>query len=177
MCFPKIHQSEFPPKFPKQFPLKNINVVLNIEWEYDVGNNLCHQKDTEADGNCGLQEEARNEAPTIGNGLTFHSSFYFFQIFKFYHGLIILIKIWICYLKITLRNVLKARSTGAPAWLSRLGVWLQLRSWSHSSWVQALCRALCWQLRAWRLLRILCLPLSLSLPACTLSLSKKINKR
>ena len=32
---------------------------------------------------------------------------------------------------------------GAPGWLSRLSIRLQLRSWSLSSWVQAPCRALC----------------------------------
>ena len=63
---------------------------------------------------------------------------------------------------------------GAPGWLSRLGIWLQLRSWSHSSWARAPCWALCWQLRAWNLLRILCLPLSLPLPcSCFVSISKK----
>ena len=53
---------------------------------------------------------------------------------------------------------------GAPGWLSRLSVRLQLRSWSHGLWVQAPRRALCWQLRAWSPLWILCLPLSLSAP-------------
>ena len=63
---------------------------------------------------------------------------------------------------------------GAPGWLSRLGVWLRLRSWSHSSWVRAPSRALCWQLRAWSLLQILCLPLSLPLPcSCSVSLCPK----
>ena len=38
------------------------------------------------------------------------------------------IKTWIC---------------GAPGWLSQLSVWLQLRSWSHSSCVRAPHRALC----------------------------------
>ena len=52
---------------------------------------------------------------------------------------------------------------GAPGWLSPLGIQLQLRSWSRGLWVQALHRALCWQLSAWSLLRILCLPLSLPL--------------
>ena len=51
---------------------------------------------------------------------------------------------------------------GAPGWLSQWSVWLQLRSWSQSSWVWALSRALCWQLRAWSLLQVLCVPLSLS---------------
>ena len=32
---------------------------------------------------------------------------------------------------------------GAPEWLSWLSDWLQLRSWSHSSWVQAPPQALC----------------------------------
>ena len=68
---------------------------------------------------------------------------------------------------------------GVPGWLSQLSVWFQLRSWSHSSWVQALCWALCWWLRAWSLLCIVCHPLSLSLcpfPTHSLSLSQiKIN--
>ena len=63
----------------------------------------------------------------------------------------------------------------APGWLSQLSVQLQLRSWSHSLWVRAQCRALCWQLRAWSLLQILCLPLSLPLP-CLLSLLSLKNK-
>ena len=48
---------------------------------------------------------------------------------------------------------------GAPGWLSRLSVWLWLRSWSHGLWVWAPRRALCWQLRAWGLFT-LCLFLS-----------------
>ena len=59
---------------------------------------------------------------------------------------------------------------GAPGWLSRLKAWLRLRSWSHGRWVRALHRSLCWQLGAWSLLRILCLPLSLPLP-CSHSIS------
>ena len=50
---------------------------------------------------------------------------------------------------------------------------LQLRSWSHGLGVQALC----WQLRVWSLLQILCLP-SLSLPlshSYSVSLKNKIN--
>ena len=60
---------------------------------------------------------------------------------------------------------------GAPGWHSRVSVWLQLRSWSHGLWVWASHQVLGWQLRAWKLLWILCLPLSLcpSL-ACVLSL-------
>ena len=58
----------------------------------------------------------------------------------------------------------KEWNLGVPGWLSRLGVRLQLGSWSRGSWVRALCHALCWQLRAWSLLRILCLPRSLLLP-------------
>ena len=48
-----------------------------------------------------------------------------------------------------------------PGWLSWLSVWLQLRSWSLGSWVQAPRWSLCWQLRTWSLLWILCFPLSL----------------
>ena len=63
---------------------------------------------------------------------------------------------------------------GAPGWLSQLSIRLQLGSWSHGLWVQALSWALCWQFRSWSLFQILCLPLSLCpSPACTLSLSLK----
>ena len=37
---------------------------------------------------------------------------------------------------------------GAPGWFSWLSVQLWLRSWSHGLWVEALHRALCWQLKA-----------------------------
>ena len=70
-----------------------------------------------------------------------------------------------------LREVLEVFSVGVPGWLSLLSVWLQLRSWSHGSWVWAPSQALCWQLRAWILLQILSPSLCTS-PACTLSLSK-----
>ena len=64
--------------------------------------------------------------------------------------------------------------TGVPGWLSRLSVRLRLRSWSHGPWVRAPRRALCWQLRAWSLFQILCLPLSLPLPcSCSASLCLK----
>ena len=39
-------------------------------------------------------------------------------------------------------------NTGVPGWLSQLSIWLWLRSWSHSSWIQAPHRALCWHPRA-----------------------------
>ena len=55
------------------------------------------------------------------------------------------------------RYILKEKRKGAPWWLSRLSGQLRLRSWTHSSWVRVPCWALCWQLRAWSLLRILCL--------------------
>ena len=62
----------------------------------------------------------------------------------------------------------------APGWLSRLSVRLQLRSPSRSPWVWAPSRALGWRLRAWNLLPILCLPLSLPLPhSCSVSLCLK----
>ena len=71
---------------------------------------------------------------------------------------------------------LRGSVIGAPGWLSRLRVRLQLRSQSHSSWVRALRQALCWLLGAWSLLQILCLPLSLPQPTHILSLSlSKIN--
>ena len=65
---------------------------------------------------------------------------------------------------------------GAPGWLSCLGVRLQLRSWSRGLWVWTPHQALCWRFRAWSLLRVVCLPLSLPLPClCSvcLSLSQK----
>ena len=74
---------------------------------------------------------------------------------------------------------------GAPGWLSRLNVWLQLRSCSPDSWVRVPSQALCWQLRVWSLLQTLsvclsvCLSLSLFAPPplwCMLSLSlSKVN--
>ena len=64
----------------------------------------------------------------------------------------------------------KWEEQGVPGWLSRLSVWLQLRSWSRSLWVPAPCQALSWALRAWSLLPILCLHLSLCpFPACSQS--------
>ena len=49
---------------------------------------------------------------------------------------------------------------GAPGWLSGLSVQLWLRSWSQGSRVQVPHEGLCWQLRAWSLLQVLCPPLS-----------------
>ena len=73
----------------------------------------------------------------------------------------------------------KNQRGGAPGWLRRLSVRLHLRSRSRSSWVRAFRRALGWQLGAWSLLRILCLPVSLPLPclhALSLSLSLSLSK-
>ena len=69
----------------------------------------------------------------------------------------------------------KKNSKGAPGWLSPLSVWLWLRSWSHGLWVQALFWSLCWQLRAWSLLQMLSLPLSLPLP-CLQSADRKSTR-
>ena len=52
----------------------------------------------------------------------------------------------------------------APGWPKWLSVQLWLRSRSQGPWVRAPCQALCWHLRAWSLLPILCLPLSLCPP-------------
>ena len=72
--------------------------------------------------------------------------------------------------QISFKNI----KVGAPGWLSRLGVRLQLRSRSRGMWVRAPRRALCWLLRAWSLFQILCLPLSLTLPSsCSVSLCLK----
>ena len=75
------------------------------------------------------------------------------------------------------RGNLKKQLRGAPGWLSRLGIRFlilaQVVSLAHSSWVRALHLALRWQCKpAWD-------SLSPSLgpsPACSLSLSLKINK-
>ena len=71
---------------------------------------------------------------------------------------------------------LKFIRRGVPGLLIRLNVLLQLRSWSCGSWVWAPHQDLCWQLRAWCLLQILCLSLSLPLPhLCSLSLSLSLS--
>ena len=71
-------------------------------------------------------------------------------------------------------NSIQERTFGVPGWLGRLRVWLQPRSWSHGPWVWAPCQALCWRLRAWSLLQILYLPLSLPLlHSCSVSVIQK----
>ena len=70
------------------------------------------------------------------------------------------------------RPSFKRQKQGAPGWLSRLSIRLELRSWSCGPWVRAPHQALCWQLRAWSLFQILCLPLS-DPPPFMLSLSQK----
>ena len=71
----------------------------------------------------------------------------------------------------------RKRTLGRRAWVAhsvKHPTWLG--SWSHSLWVWAPHKALCWQLRAWSLFQILCLSLCPS-PAHALSLSvSKINK-
>ena len=71
----------------------------------------------------------------------------------------------------------KTHILGAPGWLSLLSIRLRRRSWSHGLWVRTPSQALCWQLRAWSPLRILCLHRSLPLPhSCSVSLClSKIN--
>ena len=65
-----------------------------------------------------------------------------------------------------------------PGWLSWLSVRFWLGSGSRGLWVQAPNLALCWQLRAWSLPGILCLPLSLPLPcSCCLSKMNKCFKK
>ena len=66
------------------------------------------------------------------------------------------------------------RDQGRRGGSVRLSVQLPLRSCSLGSWVWAPHRALCWQHRAWSLVWVLCLPLSLLLPrSCSVSLSFK----
>ena len=67
------------------------------------------------------------------------------------------------YVSVPQHPLLRKTPGGAPGWLSGLSIQLWLRSWSCGSWGWALRRALCWQLRAWNLLQILSLSLSLSL--------------
>ena len=75
------------------------------------------------------------------------------------------------------RDYLKRKSLGAPGWLGQLSVWLWLRSWSLSSWVQALHRAMCRQLRAWKAASDSVSPSLCSSSTHTLSFSLlKINK-
>ena len=64
---------------------------------------------------------------------------------------------------------------GTPGWLSRLSFWLRFRSRSPGLWIQAPCWAQCWQLGAWSLLPVLCLPFSLPLP-CLHSVSFSLSK-
>ena len=63
-----------------------------------------------------------------------------------------------------IKAIYEKPTAGAPGWLTRLSIRLWLRSWSHGSWVRASCQALCWQLGAWSLLRILSPSLSAHLP-------------
>ena len=60
----------------------------------------------------------------------------------------------------------------APGWLIWLSFWLA-QVMICASWIQTPCQALCWQLRAWSLLQILCFPISLPLSSSTLSLKNK----
>ena len=69
-------------------------------------------------------------------------------------------------------SVRKLLLYGPTGWLSWLSVWLQLRSWSSSLWVWALCGALCWQLGAWSLFQILSVSL---LHSCSVSLSLSLS--
>ena len=57
----------------------------------------------------------------------------------------------------------------------KLSVQLPLRSWSCSLWVWALRGTLCWQLGAWSLPQILCLPFSLPLPCSHSDSLSKVN--
>ena len=63
------------------------------------------------------------------------------------------------------------RLVGVPGWLSRLSFRLWLRSWSRGSWAEALPGALCQRIRAWSLLLILRLLLSLCTSLLSLSMS------
>ena len=85
-----------------------------------------------------------------------------------------------CYMPVCVKFYhIRISPLGVPGWLSRLSIWLQLRSWFHSLWVQAPHWALCWQFRAWSLFWILCVCVSLSLcppPPTLLILSLSLSK-
>ena len=61
-------------------------------------------------------------------------------------------------------------------WLSWLSIWLRLSSWSRGWWIQAPYQASCSQVRAWSLLWILHLPLSLPLLCSHSACQKKFCK-
>ena len=76
----------------------------------------------------------------------------------------------------TARIIMEKEYSFRGAWVAqsvkRLTLWFRLRSWTHDAWVQAPCRAPCWQGRA-------CLGFCLSSSLCsshTHTLSLKINK-
>ena len=99
----------------------------------------------------------------------------------FFHIYVFISCLWLTLVSDTIidKEMLILMVFGAPGWLSLLSVWLQPRSWSCGSRRRAPHWALSWQLRAWRLLQILCLPFPLSLSSsCSVSPSiKKIKKK
>ena len=104
-----------------------------------------------------------------------------------FSSLILYLIFWLLFLSVPQWGMLKSPSEivdfstvslrfisfGAPGWLSWLSDWLWLGPRSHSPWVWAPHRALCWQLRGWSLLQILCPSLS---PPPPLMLLSKINE-
>ena len=74
----------------------------------------------------------------------------------------------------SLQSEIENQCQGAPGWLSQLSVWLQLRSWSRSLWVQVPHQAVYWQLRACIAACFrFCVSLSLPFPARALSATQK----
>ena len=103
--------------------------------------------------------------------------FYVFFLFFTYFCIVWFHFHFIVWFHFHLALFLKSLFVGAPGWLSRLSVRLQLRSWSPASWDEALHWVLCWQPRAWSLLQILCLPVSLPLlHSFSLSLSLSLSQ-
>ena len=109
----------------------------------------------------------------------FSSSSHFFELIKYFSFFFLLMFQQVCILSqffnwstFGLTHIL-----GAPGWPQSVNqIQLQLRSWSHGLWVRASCQALCWQLRAWSQLQILCLPFSVPPHSHSVCLSLK-NKQ
>ena len=95
-----------------------------------------------------------------------------------HHNLVVLVGVRHLWVEIGREQTFRNTNIGAPGWLSKLSIQLQLRSWSHGSWVRDTRWALCWQLRAWSCFGF-CVLLSVSLcpsPVRALSRSRSLSK-
>ena len=75
-----------------------------------------------------------------------------------------------------LKKKKKITELGTPGWLSQLRIQLRLRSWFCISQVWAPHPALCWHLKSWNLLRLLCF-VSLSAPPLTFCVSVSLRNK